>query len=61
MGATISARDCESGLVFQRLKTEKPRLVKGSVDKDYAGKLDQRRSTMGYVFKIAKCVISWKV
>jgi len=29
------------GLVFQRLKTGKPRLLQGYVDVDYAGDLDQ--------------------
>ena len=49
------------GLVFQRLKTGKPRLLQSYVDADYAGDLDQRRSTMGYVFTIAEYIISWKV
>ena len=48
------------GLVFQRLKTGKPRLLQGYVDADYAGDLDQRRSTTGYVFTVAEYVISWK-
>ena len=48
------------GLVFQRLKTGKPRLLQSYVDADYAGDLDQRRSTTGYVFTVAECVISWK-
>jgi len=30
------------------------------IDIDYAGDLDQRRSTTGYVFTVAECVISWK-
>ena len=50
MGTTISAR---LGFVFQRLKTGKPRLLQGYVDADYAGDLDQRRSTVGHVFIIA--------
>ena len=57
MGATISAR---LGLMFQRLETVKPRLLQGYVHVDYAGDLDQRRSTTGYVFTVAECVISWK-
>jgi len=46
------------GLVFQRLKVGKPRVLQGYVDADYAGNLDQRRSMTGYVFSIAECVVS---
>ena len=38
----------------------KPRLLLGYIDADYAGDLDQRRSTTGYVFTVAEYVISWK-
>jgi len=48
------------GLVFQRLKIGKPRELQGYVNADYAGDLDQRKSTTVYVFTIAKCIISWK-
>jgi len=48
------------GLVFQILKTGKLRVLQGYVDVDYAGDLDQRRFTTGYVFTVAECVISWK-
>ena len=48
------------GLVFQRLKTGKPRLLQGYVDADYAGDLDRQRFTTGYVFTVDECVISWK-
>jgi len=44
--------------VFQILKMGKPRLLQGYVDVDYVGDLDQRRSTTGYVFTVAECVIS---
>jgi len=47
--------------MFQRLKTEKPRVLQGYVDADYAGDLDQRRCTTGYVFTVAECAIRWKV
>ena len=39
----------------------KPRLLQGYVDADYAGDLDQRRSTTDYVFTVVEYVISWKV
>ena len=48
------------GLVFQRLEIRKLRLLQGYVDADYAGDLDQRRSMTGYMFTVAKCLISWK-
>ena len=48
------------GLMFQRLKTGKPRVLQGYVDANYARDLDQRGSTTDYVFTIAECVISWK-
>ena len=46
--------------MFQSLKAGKPRVLQGYVDADYAGDLDQRRCTTGYVFTVAECVISWK-
>jgi len=45
-------------MVFQRLKTGKPRELQGYVNANYAGDLDQRKSTMVYVFTTAKCIIS---
>ena len=49
MGATISTRAVRLGLVFQRLKMGKPRVLQNYVDADYAGDLDQRRSMTDYV------------
>jgi len=46
------------GLVFQRLKTEKLKVLQGYVDANYAGDLDQRRSTEGYVFTVIECIVS---
>ena len=48
------------GLGFQRLKTEKPKVLQGYIDVNYAGDLDQRRSTTDYVLVVAECVVSWK-
>jgi len=46
-------------LVFQRLKTGKPKKLQDYVDANYAGDFDQRKSTMDYVFTVAECVINW--
>ena len=45
------------GLVFEQ--KDSPYLV-GYYDSDYAGDLDKRRSTTGYVFTIANAPVSWK-
>ena len=34
--------------------------VVGYCDSDYAGDLDKRRSTTGYVFTLARAPVSWK-
>jgi len=39
----------------------KSRVLQGYIDADYVWDLDQRRSTTGYVFIEAECVISWKI
>ena len=48
------------GLEFRKQETEESRILQGYVDADFGGDLDRRRSTMGYVFTVAECVISWK-
>jgi len=45
-------------LVFQRLKTGKPRVLQGYIDVDYARDLDQRRSTICYVFIVTEYIVS---
>jgi hypothetical protein len=45
-------------ITFVRQKSDL--LVVGYVDADYAGDLDDRRSTMGYVFTLARRPICWK-
>ncbi|GKB30063.1 retrovirus-related pol polyprotein from transposon TNT 1-94, partial [Tanacetum coccineum] len=45
------------GLVFEHGSSQ---WVAGYCDSDYAGDLDKRRSTTGYVFTLAKAPISWK-
>ncbi|KAE8678648.1 hypothetical protein F3Y22_tig00111402pilonHSYRG00027 [Hibiscus syriacus] len=47
------------GLVFQQDKQD-GQCVVGYCDSDYAGDLDKRRSTNGYVFTSAKAPVSWK-
>jgi len=55
VGATISTRDCEIGLIFKRLEIGKPTILQGYVDVDYVRDLDQQRFMTGYVFTIAEC------
>ena len=49
----------DQGLKFQR-SDAKNSLVTGYVDSDYAGDLDMRRSTTGYVFTMARGPVSWR-
>ncbi|XP_070020194.1 secreted RxLR effector protein 161-like [Nicotiana sylvestris] len=45
------------GLVFEK---EGNQYVVGYCDSDFAGDLDKRRSTTGYMFNFAKAPVSWK-
>ena len=47
------------GLIFEQDKLGGQYVV-GYCDSDYAGDLDKRRSTTGYVFTLAKAPVSWK-
>ena len=47
------------GLLFERDDTLDQSVI-GYIDSDYAGDLDKRRSTTGYVFTFARRQISWK-
>ena len=47
------------GLLFQR-RVEVGKNVVGYVDSDFAGDLDKRRSTTGYVFTLAGGPVSWR-
>jgi len=40
------------------LKTGKSKILQVYVDVDYVRDLDHRKSTMGYVFTVADCVVS---
>ena len=46
------------GLVFENDYMGKQECV-GHVDSDFAGDLDKRRSTMGYVFILSQVPVSW--
>src|SRR4051812_16240063 len=46
------------GLEFCERKKEESRTLQGYVDADFGEDLNKRRSTMGYVFTLAECVIS---
>ncbi|KAM1105537.1 hypothetical protein ACFX13_002546 [Malus domestica] len=48
------------GLCFQRSDSSFENFVVGYVDSDYAGDLDKRRSTTGYLFTMAKWPVSWR-
>ncbi|CAF0879189.1 unnamed protein product [Brachionus calyciflorus] len=45
-------------LVYQRDKTKEIELI-GYSDADYAGNIEDRKSTSGYVFKYKNCPVSW--
>ncbi|KAL5722141.1 hypothetical protein ACHQM5_005698 [Ranunculus cassubicifolius] len=47
------------GLEFKKLEDTKSLCV-GYVDSDYAGDMDKRRSTTGYVFTLAGGAICWR-
>ena len=47
------------GLIFKKDDMLGQHVV-GYCDSDYAGDLDKRRSTTGYVFSLAKAAVSWK-
>ncbi|KAG8479822.1 hypothetical protein CXB51_029312 [Gossypium anomalum] len=49
----------DAGLVFEQDEAL-GQFVVGYVDSDFAGDLDKRRSTTGYLFTLAKAPVSWK-
>nr|GEZ04430.1 retrovirus-related Pol polyprotein from transposon TNT 1-94 [Tanacetum cinerariifolium] len=49
-----------SGKEHEVFKHGSSQWVEGYCDSDYAGDLDKRRSMTGYVFTMAKALISWK-
>lgn len=47
------------GLLYGKTKSDKIEVM-GFVDSDFAGDLDKRKSTSGYMFVLNSCLISWK-
>ena len=47
------------GLVFEEDSTGKQECIR-YVDSDYAGYLDKRRSTTGYMFTLSQTPVSWR-
>jgi len=60
VSSAIFTTDCKIRLGIQKLKTEKPKVLQGYVDINFAGDLNQRRSMTSYVFTVAKYIVSWK-
>ena len=48
------------GLKFERNHRDINKFLVGCVDLDYAGDLDKRRSTTGYLFTMASGPVSWR-
>jgi len=48
------------GLKFERNRKNVERFLVGYTDSDFAGDLDNRRSTTGYVFTMASGPVSWR-
>ena len=57
MDSTVYSYTIDVGLVFKQKDSQ---YIVGYCDSDYAGDLDKRRSTTGYVFTIANAPVSWK-
>ncbi|KAH9736371.1 hypothetical protein KPL71_018077 [Citrus sinensis] len=47
------------GLLYGKTKSDKIEVM-GFVDSDFAGDLDRRKSTSGYMFVLNSCLVSWK-
>ena len=59
MGLRYIKGTIDVGLVFEMDSTGKQDCI-GYVDSDYAGDLDKRRSTTGYVFTFSQAPVSWR-
>ena len=49
---------CNYSIIYQKSKSTDS-LLTGYSDSDFAGSIDDRKSTSGYVFKYGECLISW--
>jgi hypothetical protein len=49
------------GLKFERVDSGLDQILVGYVDLDYAGDLDKKRSTTGYVFTLIGGPVSWRL
>ena len=45
-------------LIYSKSHESKATLI-GFTDSDYAGSIDDRKSTSGYAFKFGECLVSW--
>ena len=59
MGSTVHQGTIDVSLVFEKDSIGKQECV-GYVDSDYAGDIDKRRSTTGYVFTLSQVLVSWR-
>ena len=59
MGSTDIKGTIDVDLVFEKDSTGKQECVR-YIDSDYAGDLDKRRSTTGYVFTLSQTPVSWR-
>ena len=57
MGSTVHQGYHRHWISIEKDSTGKQERV-GYVDSDYAGDLDKRRSTMGYVFTMSQALVS---
>ena len=47
------------GLLYGKTKSDISEVM-GFVDSDFAGDLNKKKSTLGYMFVLNSCLISWK-